>query len=68
MYRRLRFAWCRSTCRIISGPRTLAVRQPLIARPANVPTPTLVVPGWPAPVAVGPDLPSVAAQLIKLWR
>jgi 2-haloacid dehalogenase len=28
----------------------------------------LNIPGWPVPSAYGPDLPSVATQLIKLWR
>jgi 2-haloacid dehalogenase len=50
------------------GAQNVGCPAALIARPGNAPPPTLAVPGWPEPVAVGPDLPSVAAQLIKLWR
>ena len=34
LYRRLRFAWCRPMCGIISGRRTLAVRRRLSRDPA----------------------------------
>jgi 2-haloacid dehalogenase len=50
------------------GAQTAGCQSALVARPGNAPPPTLDVPGWPAPAAVGPDLPSVATQLIKLWR
>jgi 2-haloacid dehalogenase len=50
------------------GAQNVGCPAALIARPGNAPPPVLDVPGWPAPVAVGPDLPSVATQLIKLWR
>jgi 2-haloacid dehalogenase len=50
------------------GAQNAGCPAALIARPGNAPPPVLDVPGWPAPVAVGPDLPSVADQLIKLWR
>ncbi len=50
------------------GAQNVGCPAALIARPGNAPSPALAVPGWPAPAVVGPDLPSVAAQLIKLWR
>jgi 2-haloacid dehalogenase len=50
------------------GAQNVGCSAALVARPGNAPSPALAVPGWPAPAAVGPDLPSVAAQLIKLWR
>ena len=50
------------------GAQNAGCSAALVARPGNAPSPALAVPGWPAPAAVGPDLPSVAAQLIKLWR
>jgi 2-haloacid dehalogenase len=50
------------------GAQNFGCPAALVARPGNAPPPTLALPGWPAPVAVGPDLPSVAGQLIKLWR
>jgi 2-haloacid dehalogenase len=50
------------------GAQSVGFPAALIARPDNAPSPALTVPGWPAPAVVGPDLPSVAAQLIKLWR
>jgi 2-haloacid dehalogenase len=37
----------------------------LITRPGNAP---LLVPGLPQPNVVAPDLPALAAQMIKLWR
>jgi 2-haloacid dehalogenase len=49
------------------GAQNVGCPAALVARHGNT-LPALAVPGWPAPVAVGPDLPSVAAQLIKLWR
>jgi 2-haloacid dehalogenase len=52
----------------ILGAQNVGCPAALIARPYNALPPTLAVPGWPAPVAVGPNLSSVAAQLIKLWR
>jgi 2-haloacid dehalogenase len=50
------------------GAQNVGCAAALVARPGNAPPPVLAVPGWPAPAAVGPDLPSVATQLIKLWR
>ena len=50
------------------GAQNAGCSAALVARPGNAPSPALAVPGWPAPAVVGPDLPSVAAQLIKLWR
>jgi FMN phosphatase YigB (HAD superfamily) len=37
----------------------------LITRSGNAP---LLVPGLPQPNVVAPDLPALAAKLIKLWR
>jgi 2-haloacid dehalogenase len=50
------------------GAQNAGCQSALVARPGNAPPPVLDIPWWPAPAAVGPDLPSVAAQLIKLWR
>jgi 2-haloacid dehalogenase len=50
------------------GAQNAGCQSALVARRGNAPPPTLDVPGWPVPAAVGPDLPSVATQLIKLWR
>jgi 2-haloacid dehalogenase len=50
------------------GAQDAGCASALIARPGNAPPPTLDIPGWPVPSAYGPDLPSVATQLIKLWR
>jgi 2-haloacid dehalogenase len=50
------------------GAQNVGCPAALIARPGDAPPPVLAVAGWPAPVAVGPDLPSVATQLFKLWR
>jgi 2-haloacid dehalogenase len=47
------------------GAQSVGCSAALIARPGNAPLP---VPGLPQPQAVAPDLPGVAAQLIKLWR
>ncbi len=48
------------------GAQNAGCQSAFVARPGNAPPPMLDVPGWPAPAAFGPDLPSVAAQLIKL--
>ena len=37
----------------------------LLTRPGNAP---LLVPGLPQPNVVAPDLPALAAKMIKLWR
>ena len=50
------------------GAENAGCASALVARPGNAPPPTLDIPGWPVPSAYGPDLPSVATQLIKLWR
>jgi 2-haloacid dehalogenase len=50
------------------GAQNAGCQSALVARPGNAPPRVLDVPGWPVPAAYGPDLPSVAAQLIKLWR
>jgi 2-haloacid dehalogenase len=50
------------------GAQNAGCQPALVARRGNAPPPTLDVPGWPVPAAIGPDLPSVATQLIKLWR
>jgi 2-haloacid dehalogenase len=50
------------------GAQNVGCSTALVARLGNAPSPALAVPGWPEPAIVGPDLPSVAAQLIKLWR
>jgi 2-haloacid dehalogenase len=47
------------------GAQSAGFAAALIARPGNAP---LMVKGLPQPQAVGPDLPSVASQLIKMWR
>lgn len=47
------------------GAQSVGCSGALIVRPGNAPLP---VPGLPQPHAVAPDLPGVAAQLIKLWR
>jgi 2-haloacid dehalogenase len=47
------------------GAQSVGWSAALVARPGNAP---LVIPGLPQPQAVAPDLPGVAAQLIKLWR
>jgi 2-haloacid dehalogenase len=47
------------------GAQSAGFSAGLIARPGNAP---LMVKGLPQPQAVGPDLPAVASQLIKLWR
>jgi 2-haloacid dehalogenase len=50
------------------GAQNAGCQSALVARAGNAPPPVLDVPLWPVPAAVGPDLPGVAAQLIKLWR
>ena len=50
------------------GAQNAGCSSALVARPGNAPPPALSLPGWPVPAAVGPDLPSVATQLIRLWR
>ena len=50
------------------GAQNAGCSAALVVRTGNAPSAALAVPGWPAPAAVGQDLPSVAAQLIKLWR
>jgi 2-haloacid dehalogenase len=50
------------------GAQNAGCASALIARAGNTPPPTLDIPGWPVPSAYGPDLPSVATQMIKLWR
>jgi 2-haloacid dehalogenase len=50
------------------GAQNAGCASALVARPGNTPPPTLDIAGWPVPSAYGPDLPSVATQLIKLWR
>jgi 2-haloacid dehalogenase len=50
------------------GAQNAGCQSALVARPGNAPPPAMDLPGWPSPAAVGPDLPSVATQLIKLWR
>ena len=37
----------------------------LLMRPGNAP---LLMPGLPQPNVVAPDLPDLAAKMIKLWR
>jgi 2-haloacid dehalogenase len=50
------------------GAQNAGCQSALVARAGNAPPPVLDVPWWPVPAAVGPDLPNVATQLIKLWR
>lgn len=40
----------------------------LITRPGVALSAPLIVPGLPKPQAIAPDLPSLATQMIKLWR
>jgi len=47
------------------GAQSIGCAGALITRSGNAP---LLVHGLPQPQAVAPDLPGVAAQLIKLWR
>ncbi|WP_083636379.1 HAD family hydrolase [Bradyrhizobium sp. AS23.2] len=53
----------------ILGAQNVGCPAALIAGPGNSTSPKLAVHGRSAaPVAAGSDLPSVTAQLIKLWR
>jgi 2-haloacid dehalogenase len=47
------------------GAQSVGCSGALVARPGNAP---LLVHGLPQPQVVAPDLPGVAAQMIKLWR
>lgn len=47
------------------GAQSIGCSAALIARPGNAPLP---VHGLPQPQVVAPDLPGVAAQMIRLWR
>jgi 2-haloacid dehalogenase len=47
------------------GAQSVGFSGALIARPGNAPLP---VHGLPQPQIVAPDLPTAAAQMIKLWR
>jgi 2-haloacid dehalogenase len=47
------------------GAQSAGFAAALVARPGNAP---LMVKGLPQPQAVGPDVPAVASQLIKMWR
>src|SRR5262245_8462485 len=47
------------------GAQSAGFTAALVARPGNAP---LMVNGLPQPQAVGPDLPAVASQLVKMWR
>jgi 2-haloacid dehalogenase len=47
------------------GAQSVGYSGALVARPGNAPLP---VHGLPQPQVVAPDLPGVAAQLIRLWR
>jgi 2-haloacid dehalogenase len=47
------------------GAQSAGFSAALVARPGNAP---LIVKGLPQPQVIGPDLPSVASQLVKMWR
>jgi 2-haloacid dehalogenase len=47
------------------GAQSAGCSGALVARPGNAPLP---VHGLPQPQVVAPDLPGVAAQMIRLWR
>ena len=47
------------------GAQSVGCSGALVARPGNAPLP---VHGLPQPQVVAPDLPGVAAQIIRLWR
>ena len=47
------------------GAQSAGFAAGLLTRPGNAP---LLVPGLPQPNVVAPDLPALAAQMIKLWR
>jgi 2-haloacid dehalogenase len=50
------------------GAQSVGFSGALITRPGVAMSAPLPVHGLPQPHIVGPDLPSVAAQIIKLWR
>jgi 2-haloacid dehalogenase len=47
------------------GAQSVGCSGALVTRPGNAPLP---VHGLPQPQVVAPDLPSVAAEIIRLWR
>jgi 2-haloacid dehalogenase len=47
------------------GAQSAGLAAGLLTRPGNAPLP---VPGLPQPNVVAPDLPTLAAKMIKLWR
>jgi len=47
------------------GAQSVGCSGALVARPGNAPLP---VHGLPQPQVVAPDVPGVAAQMIRLWR
>jgi 2-haloacid dehalogenase len=47
------------------GALSAGLAAGLLTRPGNAP---LLVPGLPQPNVVAPDLPTLAAKMIKLWR
>jgi len=47
------------------GAQSAGLAAALLTRPGNAP---LLVPGLPQPNVVAPDLPALAARMIKLWR
>ncbi|HEX4146568.1 MAG TPA: haloacid dehalogenase type II [Pirellulales bacterium] len=47
------------------GAQSAGLAAALVTRSGNAPLP---VPGLPQPGVVAPDLPALAAQMIKLWR
>jgi 2-haloacid dehalogenase len=47
------------------GAQSAGLAAALLTRPGNAP---LLVPGLPQPNVVAPDLPTLAAKMIKLWR
>ncbi len=47
------------------GGQSVGMAGGLISRPGNAPLP---VPGLPQPNAVGADLPTLAREMIRMWR
>jgi 2-haloacid dehalogenase len=47
------------------GAQSAGFAGALLARSGNAPLP---VPGLPQPNVIAPDLPALAAKMIKLWR
>ena len=47
------------------GAQSAGLAASLLTRPGNAPLP---VPGLPQPNVVAPDLPTLAAEMIELWR